>query len=278
MNVNRQIAPGIHWLGTCREVEFNRELLHNQVSTYVIVGKSKTLMVDTGNPTDWVALEPMLDIVLGGRQLDWIVPTHSELPHSGNLPRLLRKYPKSRAIGDIRDYHLFYPAFEDRLVSLPKDQVVDLGGGYRFSLIKAVIPDLPASQWVYEWRERVMFTADGFGWVHHIIDVGGVEGTVHWPNECGMLSSELAQAPEPYQAARPTTSALTWARYRESTDLFNEVAELFVRYPTRLVAPTHGNVIADPENFLLLMAEAFGRVLGGAYRERGALYGESAGR
>src|SRR5699024_12704655 len=57
-----------------------------------IFGDERTLLLDTGHPSHWDAVEPALDALLGDRPLDLVLPTHPEMPHAGNLPKLARKY------------------------------------------------------------------------------------------------------------------------------------------------------------------------------------------
>src|SRR5680860_1207523 len=134
----REIVDGVHWLGGCLVPEVGGHKFHNHISAYLIKGDEKTLFFDTGHPAHWQAVERDLDVALGGRPLDYIVPSHSEMPHSGNLPRLLDKYPTSLVHGEVRDYHLYYPGCEDRLVPGRPGDELDLGGR-RFRLLRAIM-------------------------------------------------------------------------------------------------------------------------------------------
>lgn len=256
----REIAPGIHWIWSCRNVDIDGEPCHSQNSAYVVVGPERTSMVDTGSASDWPLVSAALDRILGERSLDLVVPTHPEIPHTGNLGRLFDRYPACVAIGEVRDYHLFYPGHADRLRPLPLGSSIPLGGGYEITLIEAVLRDLENSQWAYERSQQVMFVADGFAYVHH--DGGSYsDEPIHRPGECGLLSTELSAPPQAYQAANITRTALAWTRYRDATDLLDRLETLAAAYPTRLVAPTHGNAIADVGGFVPLMREAYRGVL-----------------
>lgn len=250
----REIAPGIFWLGGCTETKaFVTQVVHVHSSTYLVRGGLQALMVDTGNPRDWRVISADLDKLLAGRQLDWLAPTHPELAHCGNLRRLLLKYPGAQVVGDIRDYHLYYPEFIHRFVPLSVGDEVDLGGGYRIVLLEALIKDLPNTQWVYEPSQGVMFVSDGFSYTHHPpVD----DEPVHLPSECAMLSSELPAIPSVEQAAFLTRAALYWTRFVDVSLDFERFEQLLTRYPARMIAPAHGSVIVDIDQVMPVIREA----------------------
>src|SRR5258708_14042602 len=126
IGASREIASGVHWLPGCAAFEYENRVVHTSLACYIIVGGTKSLMFDSGDPSNWPSVEKTLDRILIDRSLDWIVPSHPEIPHSGNLARLFRKYPDARAIGDIRDYHLYYPGLEDHFLICPLHNPIEL--------------------------------------------------------------------------------------------------------------------------------------------------------
>jgi hypothetical protein len=259
----RKITPNIDWLGDCLQVEYQGGLIHGHSSIYLVRGSERSLLVDTGHPAHWARIEADLDDLLGGEQLDWILPTHAELPHSGNLHRLGRKYPAAKVVGDVRDYHLFFPRLAERLQPWPKREPLKLGGGTEIVLVEAPLKDLVSTQWAFETSERVLFVADGFGYMH--ARPGGAEDQpVHRPGECSLFSTEWQEPPGVEHAAFLTRAALAWTRYVDDTRIFEQVAELLDAYPPRLVAPAHGSVISDFEVFLPKVKEAHRLAFGGA--------------
>jgi flavorubredoxin len=242
----REFAPGIHWLGGCVELIHEGQEIHSHISAYLIAGSERTMLIDTAYPGHWTSgVAEQLDSVLDGRQLDWIAPTHPELAHAGNMNRLFERYPGSRAIGRLTDYHLFYPESLDRLESWPLDEPIDLGGGYRVRLLEAPIKDLPSTQWAYEESQQVLFVADAFAYIH--APVAGLDEPTHRPGECRLLSTELPSPPSVQKAAYVTKAALAWAQYIDVTKYREQIAQLVSRYPTAMIAPAHGNVIANPD-------------------------------
>src|SRR5258708_5652318 len=89
-----ELKTGIFWLGICTKGMYNGRPAHGENHQYLIVGTEKTLLGDTGFPRMWAELSAQLDSVLGARPLDFIFPSHQELPHSASLIQLAAKYPK----------------------------------------------------------------------------------------------------------------------------------------------------------------------------------------
>jgi flavorubredoxin len=175
----RELAQGIWWMGGCFPIAAgdgsgfdvgDLSEVHSHVAAYLIVGETKTVIIDTGTPANWAKLSFDLDQVLGDRPLDYVVPTHWEVPHAGNLERLLTKYPRSQAHGDLRDFHLAHPDFDSRLhIARPREKL-ELGGGYEFIFLPAPIKDIVSTTWGFEAKQKVLFVADGFSYTHHVSD------------------------------------------------------------------------------------------------------------
>ena len=125
----REIDQGIWWVGACLESAAFDEPVHFHTSAYLIVGTEATLMFDTAPPGAWPKVEHDLDRVLGDRPLDYLVPSHPEIPHAGNLDRIVERHPGVAIVGDLRDYHLYFPEHVDRMRPLPHGTEIDLGGG-----------------------------------------------------------------------------------------------------------------------------------------------------
>lgn len=240
---HREIADGVHWLGGCVRLTYRGEQIHSHMSCFLIVGDDRSLLVDTGHPSHWSVVEPSLDAILGDRPLDFVLPTHSEMPHSGSLPRLLSKYPAARIVGDVRDYHLYYPQLGERLVAVPPGDRVDLGST-GVVVVPALWRDLPSTVWAYETRSRVLFVADGFCYTHH-----------HQTGHCTRTSSELPQPPSDEQTMFVNERSLVWTRFGDVSTTFGPLDDLLATYPPALIAPAHGGVIDNPAELVPLLKE-----------------------
>lgn len=240
----REIAAGVWWLPACLQLDAGSTSVHLHNAPYLLMGAEKTLLWDTAPPANWDGIAAELDSLLGDRPIDYLVPSHPEEPHCGNLRRLLTKYPDAHVLGDVRDYHLYFPAEADRLVQLDAGSEVDLGGGTRFIFLSAIVKDLPSSQWGYLPEQQVLFTADAFAYSHRP-PFGDEDRPVHTSDECGRLASELGVAPGPEQIVWITRAALYWAQFM-TMDMYRvRFTELLRSHPTKLVAPAHGAVIDD---------------------------------
>ena len=253
----REITPGIHWTGGCLEVMHKGQEVHLFISAYLVVGADKALFVDTGNVEHWSTISKHLDGILGDRPIDYLFPTHPEIAHAGNLARLLDKYPDAVVVGDVRDYHLFFPEHADRLRTVAVGERLDLGGGSEFVVLEAPIRDLPSTTWGYETSRRVMFVGDGLAYVHPRPEADAFDVPTHRRGECGLLDRELPIDVTPNEAEFVTRAALPWSRYTDATRMFDRLDELLEEYPCELIAPGHGNVITQLDKVVSVIREAF---------------------
>lgn len=237
----RELSPGLFWMADCLKYEYKGEMWHSHVSAYLIVGSEKSLLIDTGHPAHWNVIEPALDQSLGGRRLDYLMPTHSEMPHAGNLPRLVAKFPDAQIVGEIRDYHLYYPDLVPALWHRPIGDEIDLGDR-SVVILPAIWRDLPSTIWAYDTGSRALFVADGFAYSHH-----------HLQGQCALLSSELPEKPNVEQTMFVNERALFWTRHVDSSASSKRLAALLDEYPSSLVGPAHGSVIDNLDVMLPIM-------------------------
>ncbi len=252
----REIADGVWWLGGCLESAAFSEPVHFHTSAYLIVGADQTLLYDTAPPAMWPELDRDLDRILGTRPLDFVVPSHPEIPHAGNLGKLLDKYPAALAMGDLRDYHLYFPDHVGQMRSVPHETTLALGGGYRFTFLDAIIEDLPNTVWGYEHKQQVLFPVDALGYGHLPQNAEFPDEPMHRAGECALLASELHQPPALDLATYLTQSSLFWSRYVEITPYLARLEALMRQYPPRFIAPAHGSVIDDLDIVMPVMREA----------------------
>ena len=253
----REFAPGIHWLGGCRELILRGEEVHQPNYCYLIIGPEKSLLVDTATETHWPALERQVLEALDGRTLDYVAPSHPEVGHAMNVGRILERFERCTVVGDVRDLHLHFPEWTDRLRPVPEGEPLHLGGDYDYVFTAAPIRDLPSTRWGYERGRQVLFVSDGFGYVHLPAGLDQEDVPIHLPGDCGLLSHELAQPTSVEMTEYVLRAALVWPRYVDCQSIIDEVEGLFARYPPRWIAPAHGNVISDPAVALKLMVDAF---------------------
>lgn len=262
----REISPGIFWLNYCMGTSPKTPELHLHLSIFLVIGSEKTFLIDTSLPTMWRGIEPQLREALAGRKLDYIFVTHPELPHSAGLPNLMEQFPEATLIGDMRDYHLFFPEYIDRSQNVVPGEKLSLGDR-SITFIDAAIKDLPGTLWAYEDVTQTMFVCDGFSLTHDgdenidPVDVGRElrdledDEPVHFEGECAMLTSELPSV-NIKSASLIIERALYWSRFVKPDLLFGDVRKLFEDYPPKLIAPSHGNVIDNIPEIEKMVIEA----------------------
>jgi flavorubredoxin len=236
----RLLAPGTYWLGDCILMPPlpDGTIEHSYSSTYLVHGDEHSLLVDTGHPKDWPVVAGQLDDLLANvaPPLRWIFPTHPEVTHSGNLGRLLAKFPDAEACGDMRDYHLLFPSFIDRFVPMTLGDELELGNR-TIVFVEAVFRDLVSTLWAYDRRERVIFTGDGLGFGHH-----------HETDECGKLAEETPDLPIPELTGIFLEYALYWSRLKDVEPHIRRLDELLtVDFPVEIVASSHGSPVTSLE-------------------------------
>lgn len=252
-----EFKPGIFWLGGCVAGDVDGKPVHSSHHQYLVIGDEEVLLVDTWFPSMWPEVERQLDEVLGDRPVDYVFSTHQEIPHCGNIPRLLEKYPHSKVLGDARDYHLYFPQFADRFQHMEQDEAIDLGGGYRFHAIEAIMRDHNATYWGYEASQKVLFSSDGFQHPHapRGVDPESLPDTaVHTPGECNRTTAETGEF-DAELTALIFRLAFFELRYRSPDDTFERIDALLRKYPADVIAPTHGHLIVSPEQDLAIFKE-----------------------
>jgi hypothetical protein len=256
----RELAPDIFWISGCAANVLDGVEVHVHQSTYLLRGE-RTLLIDTGLPSNWNYLIEQLDLLLGDRPLDYLFPTHPELPHSGNTDRILERYPHATLVGDMRDWHLFFPRRVGRMRHKLPGDVIDLGRGLTLTFVEAVIKDLPNTIWAYESSRRVIFVSDGFAYSHYPGDDDSEP--YHLVGECWFTSSELPSL-SLGQFTWQLRHALTWSKYTDGRANLQALEKLLRSdCPSDVLAPTHGNVIDDINAILPVMKDAYGVVIAG---------------
>jgi flavorubredoxin len=216
------------------------------------MGDTATALVDTGMPMGWDKLRTQIADTLAGRPLDYIFATHPEAPHMGNAGPLLEQYPGARLIGDLRNYHLYFPQFTHRLKSLRPGESVDLGGR-RLQAVTATVRDLVNTLWAFDTGARVLFVSDGYPYTHD-----------HTEDQCAMTSEELPEPPRTEDTSVVIEGALGWTRHVDAELIARDLDNMLARYAPRMIAPAHGGVITNPAAITDVFKSGLRRISGRA--------------
>jgi len=238
----RELAPGIFWIGSCMHVEAPGRELHTYNSCYLVQGQDASMLVETGCAQELPITMAQLDGLLarGGPPLRYVFCTHQETPHSAGLGWVLERFPEVVVVGEVRDYHLYFPEHAGRLRPMGIGDEIDLGGT-QLRIYESIVRDLVSTQWGFDTARRVLFPGDGFAYAHF-----------HEAGHCGATAEESPGLPIPEMTALFAEAALYWTRFTDMEPYADRLQE-FLEHDlgdVRLVAPTHGLPITDLDQTL----------------------------
>ena len=135
-------------------------------NSYVILD-DKVAVMDTADPRvtdEWLN---NLDCELAGRKPDYLVVSHMEPDHAGSIKAFLEKYPDVTVVGNAKTFTMMGQFMAPGLFD-DKKQVVAEGdklslGEHELTFVMAPMVHWPEVMVEYESKEKVLFSADGFG-------------------------------------------------------------------------------------------------------------------
>lgn len=134
-------------------------------NSYLILDEKVAVMdtVDARKTDEWVL---NLEKELGERTPDYLVVSHLEPDHAGNIKLLIDKYPSITLVGNAKTFAMMPQFFEvddsvNKLVVKEGDSL-ELGS-HTLNFIMAPMVHWPEVMVTYESSEKVLFTADAFG-------------------------------------------------------------------------------------------------------------------
>ena len=149
-------------------------------NSYVILDDKITIMdtVDRRGTEGWLA---NLKKTLGDKKPYYVVVSHLEPDHAGNLKTLLDLYPDIKVIGNPKTFTMIAQFFDvdlsdDRKVVVGEGDTVNLGT-HTLQFFMAPLVHWPEVMVAYEQSEKILFSADGFG------KFGALDADEPWENE-----------------------------------------------------------------------------------------------
>ena len=143
-------------------------ILPNGVSynSYLIKDEKNVVMdtVDKRASEEWLE---NLEKNLNGGKVDYLVISHLEPDHAGNIGYLAKKYPQMKLIGNAKTFQMLVQFFsienlEERKVVVKEGDEINLGK-HTLQFFMAPMVHWPEVMVTYEKTEKILFTADGFG-------------------------------------------------------------------------------------------------------------------
>ncbi len=206
--------------------------VHEAVCVYVMTNRGQAILIDCGSHLHrQVVMEELTD-VLDGAEPAYVFLTHSELPHSGNLQKIVDRWPDIQVITSsiLLKYIEIAPI-------MPLDQIIPIAPGERrgfagreLRFVNALLKDQPGSQWIFDPQTGTMFTGDGFGYYHP-------------PGSCALFSDQLEGGVPKEYFSEYHRHAFRFLRWTVPGKLNAAIDQLLAEYRVEIIAPTHGNAI-----------------------------------
>lgn len=168
MNIN--ISDAIKYIGVDdKDIDLfeSQYIVPNGISynSYVILDEKICVLdtVDKRKTDEWFA---NLENVLDGKAPDYLVINHLEPDHASNIKALADKYPDMKLVGNAKTFNMLPQFFDidltDRTVTVKEGDTLSLGE-HILSFYMAPMVHWPEVMVTYESKEKVLFSADGFG-------------------------------------------------------------------------------------------------------------------
>lgn len=134
-------------------------------NSYVILDEKTAIMdtVDARATEEWLK---NISEILGDREPDYLVISHLEPDHAANIGRLAEMYPKMQLVGNAKTFSMLPQFFEmdltDRTVVVKEGDELSLGS-HTLKFFLAPMVHWPEVMVIYDEKDKVLFSADGFG-------------------------------------------------------------------------------------------------------------------
>ena len=134
-------------------------------NSYVIMDKKIAIMdtVDAAFAHEWL---DNLAEALGERSPDFLIVQHMEPDHSANIANFLRAYPETTVVANAKAFAMIDAFFGEGLcknkLTVENGESLSLGE-HTLTFVFAPMVHWPEVMVTYDSRDKVLFSADGFG-------------------------------------------------------------------------------------------------------------------
>lgn len=165
-----EISEAIRYIGVeDRDIDlFESQYVVPEGVTYnsYLILDEKTVLMDTVDARKTATWLENLRKELNGKTPDYLVISHLELDHAGSIAAVVEEYPQMKLVGNARTFSMFPQFFdlniEDKKVVVAEGQELSLGN-HTLQFFMAPMVHWPEVMVTYEQKEKVLFSADGFG-------------------------------------------------------------------------------------------------------------------
>ena len=134
-------------------------------NSYVILDEKIAVMdtVDANFTHEWL---DNLEQVLDGRKPDYLIVQHMEPDHSANVANVLKVYPDTTVVANVKTFQMIYNFFgltlEGQKLEVANGGTLSLGN-HQLTFVFAPMVHWPEVMVTYDSTDKVLFSADGFG-------------------------------------------------------------------------------------------------------------------
>lgn len=165
------ISNSIKYIGaddTTLDLFESQYIVPNGVSynSYIIMDEKIAVMdtVDQRKTDEWF---DNLNKALDGKTPDYLVVSHLEPDHAANIQNFVEKYPTAKLVLSIKAKAMMPQFFEidnldDICITVKEGDTLELGE-HKLTFIMAPMVHWPEVMVEYEEKEKILFSADGFG-------------------------------------------------------------------------------------------------------------------
>lgn len=133
-------------------------------NSYVILDE-KTCLLDTCDISISAKFWKNLRHALDGRKLDYLVIDHMEPDHGAAIVQVIETYPDVIVVGNSKTFDMldnFYQLKPANRLEVKEGDVLNLGK-HTLKFVFAVMVHWPEVMFVYDEKDRILFSADAFG-------------------------------------------------------------------------------------------------------------------
>lgn len=148
-------------------------------NSYVIIDEKIAVMdtVEASFTHEWL---DNLQKALGTRKPDYLIVQHMEPDHSANIKNFMNTYPQAQIVANAKTFTMisqfFAETYEDRKVVVTNGETLSLGE-HELTFVFAPMVHWPEVMMTYDSKDKVLFSADGFG------KFGTVDAEEEWEAE-----------------------------------------------------------------------------------------------
>ena len=168
MSVN--FSENIRYIGaddTDLDLFESKYIVPNGISynSYIIIDEKIAIMdtIDKRKTDEWFA---NLEKELKDRTPDYLIVSHMEPDHAANIMKAAEKYPEMKIVGTAKAFQMmqqfFKVDYQERSIVVKEGDKLSLGE-HELTFIMTPMVHWPEVMMEYESKEKVLFSADGFG-------------------------------------------------------------------------------------------------------------------